>query len=283
MQKKRRNVFWYFLAPVFLEWIVSFVVQTGVEVAYMMQNLEQVLKVVENETAFVEFMNNMILVINQYATEITTLIALVTLPFLVRMYRKDKINVPEWWGKQTTVGTKETVIIAVMAFCVCIAVNNFIMLSGLTMQSQTYEQTAQLIYQSPLIVQIFGLVIVVPVMEEMIYRGLLFRRMREYLPVIPAVIGSAAVFGIYHGNLVQFIYAAVIGVFLAYLYEHFRTIKAPVLFHIAANLTSVVCTWLGMFTWIFKSLLHVTVITVLLSVVAAAMIMMLRNCKYNDK
>ena len=58
MQKKRRNIFWYFLAPIILEWVISFVVQTGVEVAYMVRNIEQVEKVVGNETAFVEFMNN---------------------------------------------------------------------------------------------------------------------------------------------------------------------------------------------------------------------------------
>lgn len=282
MQKKRRNIFWYFLAPMILEWVISFVVQTGVEVAYMVRNIEQVEKVVGNETAFVEFMNKMILVLNQYATEITTLVAISTLPFLVLMYKKDKTNVQEWWAEKTAVGVRESSIIGIMALSVCVAVNNFIMLSGVMTKSPTYMDTAELIYTSPLIIQIIGLGIIVPVMEEMIYRGLLFRRMREYLPVIPAVFGSATVFGIYHGNLVQIIYATVIGIFLAYLYEHFRTLKAPITFHVVANLTSLICTWSGAFEWIFSSFMHVALITVLLSMLAAGMLMLLKNCKNHD-
>ena len=40
----------------------------------------------------------------------------------------------------------------------------------------------------------------------------------------------------------QGIYAFLIGILLVYLYERFQTLKAPILFHMAANLTSVLFT-----------------------------------------
>lgn len=279
MQKKKRNIFWYFLSPIVLEWVVSFVVQSVIELIYMVQNLVQLEKAMENETSLYEFLNEMAVFLNQYATEITILIAVFALPFLIRMYKKDKYEMSEWWAKKKELNGKNIVMITVLAACVCIAANNFIMLSGITVQSETYLETAQLIYESPIIIQLIGLGIVVPVMEEMIYRGLLYRRMREYLPMTACIIGTAMVFGIYHGNFVQLIYAAVIGVFLAYLFEIFRSVKAPVLFHVVANLTSMVCTWFSAFDWIFSSIIIVAVVTVVCCVIAAGMVMALSDTK----
>lgn len=279
MQKKKRNIFWYFLSPIVLEWVVSFVVQSVIELIYMVQNLVQLEKAMENETSLYEFLNEMAVFLNQYATEITILIAVFALPFLIRMYKKDKYEMSEWWAKKKELNGKNIVMITVLAACVCIAANNFIMLSGITVQSETYLETAQLIYESPIIIQLIGLGIVVPVMEEMIYRGLLYRRMREYLPMTACIIGTAMVFGIYHGNFVQLIYAAVIGVFLAYLFEIFRSVKAPVLFHVVANLTSMVCTWSSAFDWIFSSIIIVAVVTVVCCVIAAGMVMALSDTK----
>lgn len=277
MQKKRRNIFWYFLCPIVLEWGISFVIQSVVEVIYMVRNHVQLQKAMENETLILEFMNEMAVILNQYASEITILIAVCALPFLIRMYKKDKYEVSEWWDKKKELNGKHITLITVLAICVCVAVNNFILLSGITVHNEAYLETAQLIYESPIVVQVIGLGIIVPVMEEMIYRGLLYRRMREYLPMVSSIIGSAILFGIYHGNSVQLIYAAIIGVFLAYLFELFRTVKVSVLFHAVANLTSIVCTWIGAFNWIFSSIIIVAALTVVACVVAAGTVMILRN------
>jgi hypothetical protein len=43
-------------------------------------------------------------------------------------------------------------------------------------------------------------------------------------------------------NLLQFIYATCLGLLLAYVYEQFRTILAPILLHAAANAFSILIT-----------------------------------------
>ena len=58
--------------------------------------------------------------------------------------------------------------------------------------------------------------------------------------VYPAVICSALIFGLVHVNLVQFLYAAVLGCLLAFLYEKTGFFYVPVLGHIAANTVAVV-------------------------------------------
>ena len=56
------------------------------------------------------------------------------------------------------------------------------------------------------------------------------------LGVAPAIICSALIFGLVHANLVQFLYAVVLGCLLAFLYEKTGFFYVPVLGHIAATL-----------------------------------------------
>lgn len=80
--------------------------------------------------------------------------------------------------------------------------------------------------------------IAAPLSEELLFRGILFERLRVALPFFWAALGSAAFFGLVHGNWAQGIYAALMGLILAWLYEKKKRLREPVLFHSAANLTS---------------------------------------------
>lgn len=77
-----------------------------------------------------------------------------------------------------------------------------------------------------------------PLSEELLFRGILFERLRVALPFFWAALGSAAFFGLVHGNWAQGIYAALMGLVLAWLYEKKGRLREPVLFHSMANLTS---------------------------------------------
>ena len=59
---------------------------------------------------------------------------------------------------------------------------------------------------------------------------------------IAIVILSALFFGTVHGNLLQGLYAFIIGLLLAYVYERFHSILAPIAVHAGANILSVIAT-----------------------------------------
>lgn len=80
--------------------------------------------------------------------------------------------------------------------------------------------------------------VAVSLSEELLFRGILFERLRVALPFYWAALGSAAFFGLVHGNWAQGIYAALMGLILAWLYEKKKRLWEPVLFHSAANLTA---------------------------------------------
>ena len=75
--------------------------------------------------------------------------------------------------------------------------------------------------------------------EELVFRGLIYQRAKSYFGVGWAVGISSALFGIYHGNVVQFIYSVVLGILFAVLYEKTGTLLAPIIAHVATNIFSI--------------------------------------------
>lgn len=114
--------------------------------------------------------------------------------------------------------------------------------SGLVDFFSTYDDLSQIIYSGGIAVQILATAVAAPIVEEFLFRGLIFKRLRDSLKFVPSTLLSALLFGIIHANALQFAYAFILGLLLAYIYEQFKSVWAPVLFHAGANLISVIVT-----------------------------------------
>lgn len=122
-------------------------------------------------------------------------------------------------------------------FTSSVGLNILFSLSGAAQQSESYQSVAKDQYAVPLIVGILLYGIVSPLAEEVVFRGILFNRMRKDFPPGMAILLSGVLFGLYHGNMVQGIYGTLMGVLMAYLYERMGRFEIPCLFHMTANLT----------------------------------------------
>lgn len=110
----------------------------------------------------------------------------------------------------------------------------------LRVQDYFSNQTQEQLLASQLAVQIIGLGILVPVAEELIFRGLLYARIRRTLPVWASVLTASVIFALYHGNVIQILFAFPMAIILTLLYEKGKWISYPILFHMGVNLTTVV-------------------------------------------
>ncbi len=81
----------------------------------------------------------------------------------------------------------------------------------------------------------FSAVIVTPIIEELIFRGLLYNIIKEHLGLKKALILSSVIFGLYHVQIILVLYTVVIGYFLARSYEDTKTLTTPVLMHMVIN------------------------------------------------
>lgn len=75
-----------------------------------------------------------------------------------------------------------------------------------------------------------------PLAEELVFRAMLFRTLRKGFCFWVAALISGAAFGIYHMNLVQGIYAGLLGLLLAWFYEKTNSLLGCYLFHFLFNL-----------------------------------------------
>lgn len=126
--------------------------------------------------------------------------------------------------------------LTVFAVASVVFFNTLISLSGLAEQSAAFQETAKRQYAVSLGMGLFLYAGVSAVAEEVVFRFLLYNRLRRSGGrVAYGVFVSAFLFGIYHGNVVQGLYAFVLGVLIACAYFCFDSFFAPVLFHGLGN------------------------------------------------
>lgn len=119
--------------------------------------------------------------------------------------------------------------------------NDLIVLSGLNELFPYYSQVGEQIYEGQnVILTVVVAAVIAPAAEEMIFRGLMQMRIRDYLGPVAAILISAVCFGIYHGNMVQFVYAGIFGIFLGYAMERSQSLLVPIAAHMTANFWTVI-------------------------------------------
>ena len=83
-----------------------------------------------------------------------------------------------------------------------------------------------------------------PIIEEIIFRGLIHGRMRRVLPAPAAVVMSSVCFGLCHGEFYRVVYATLLGVVLAVFCEKYDSILPGIVIHMAFNSMSFVYEFL---------------------------------------
>ncbi len=82
--------------------------------------------------------------------------------------------------------------------------------------------------------------ILAPISEEIVFRGAILRKLLEMKNhTWAAIVLSAALFGVIHGNLAQFTHAFIIGLLLGWLYIRTRSILPCLLIHWVNNTIAV--------------------------------------------
>ena len=137
---------------------------------------------------------------------------------------------------------RDVAVLFVLGGCVALAVNILFALVGVTGSSADYEQVAQKQFALPLWAGIVLYGIVSPLAEEIVFRGIVYNRLRRQYTRWIAIVASALLFGLYHGNVVQALYGFVLGVLIAVLYEKYGSFAVPVILHSAANIFVYVVT-----------------------------------------
>jgi membrane protease YdiL (CAAX protease family) len=85
----------------------------------------------------------------------------------------------------------------------------------------------------------FAAVIVAPVVEEIVFRGILFNYLHRRLGMVGGVVSTSLVFAVFHLNAVSFLVLFALGVVLQLLYIRTKSIFSCMLFHSAHNAVAI--------------------------------------------
>lgn len=202
------------------------------------------------------------------------LTSLAVLPFLYSFYRQDQkmrgkvFSIKTWSLKQIPFADLAAAFFA--GGCFALAWNNVLGVLRIQEYSSAYTQVEETFYMGKILLEIVALCIVIPLAEELLYRGIVYGRLKDWLLVRYAAVISAVIFGLVHMNLVQFIYAAVFGLLLAYFAEMGQTFFTAAAAHMAANLTSVLRAETSVFAFMDTGCIGQIVITAALFLAAVS-------------
>lgn len=224
----------------------------------------------------------------------------VTIPFIAHYYQKDKNEPTVFWEHMDIEISRKSmakralngILMFLAGAAAGVTLNNLLILSGLEEVSQGYQQVNQKFFAGGILFELLGACLLTPFLEELLYRGVVYGRLcdmmisdneektehgkkRERVSRILAIMISALLFGVIHMNLVQFIYAGVLGILLAWFMEKAGHFYGAFLAHMGANLMAVLRVEMPAFSWMKPEdpqFITVTVVLAAASILLIAMI-----------
>ena len=202
--------------------------------------------------------------------------AAATIPFIMTYYMQDKKLENHVYGerKLTLDGklVRDIFLVIGSAMTLGIAVNNIIAMTPFVEKSTGFTEANEAFFAGQVIYELLGSCLLIPIAEELLYRGVVYKRLRLLVGVTPAIVLSALLFGLMHVNLVQFLYAGILGLLLAFMLERTGRLYAPILGHIAANLAAVIRQETGWLNFSYEPTVAGIGFTVLMLLIAVALI-----------
>ena len=173
--------------------------------------------------------------------------SLVAIPVVYKDYKKDRILSGNWKKEEGTKAIDIMQVISVVGLTILLSIslNNIICMSPLVAASEEYENASNAFYGSTLIIELLSSALVTPFLEELLHRGVVYQRLRKRFGVVASILVSSLIFAVLHFNIVQFIYAFLLGAVFAIFVEKTGKLYWAIVAHIVANAIAVIRTETG--------------------------------------
>lgn len=156
-------------------------------------------------------------------------------------------NYPVWqlfgWFRQGFTQTVATAVLWIVPATVAIGLVNAVLV--LILRNSGYDLPQQPIIDSirrsddPSVLILSGITLAVgaPLMEEIVFRGVIYSNARRWFPRAYAILASSLFFAVVHANLLSLIPLTFLGALFAIAYDRTRNLAVPVLMHSLFNLS----------------------------------------------
>ncbi len=169
--------------------------------------------------------NDIVNIMNNSSIYITIIIALIFIPLLVFNYKKnykdDKLN--------------SIYKFIILGFSLSLIYNFFGFYLDKLLNTNLYGDFN-------IIKTIIQTVILGPIIEEYLFRGIIYNGLKKNFNDKKSMIITSIVFAITHTNIIQMIYAFLLNIILVKVYEKYKNINSCIIIHSMSNLTTTFIT-----------------------------------------
>ncbi|WDV46964.1 CPBP family intramembrane metalloprotease [Clostridiaceae bacterium M8S5] len=133
-----------------------------------------------------------------------------------------------------------------------------------TYNTDNLKTIQNIITENNLIASIITIGIIIPIFEEILFRGIVFNKLKQLFNIEIVIILQAFLFGLYHGEIVQIIFTIFLGLTLGLTYYYTESIYIPILIHASNNILSIISM---KYLSTFEISIYVLFLSVMLSIV----------------
>lgn len=247
MNYDKDNKIWRVIGPLFAFLGIRFLVEAVFYVVLWHKEFREInLNAAFNGVLYVEEFGEKVV---SYTLIMTAIALVISIPIMYLMMKKDyeyPINprrkektfvLKEYMKNISYKGMNYPIVLGITA---SLGISRFIALLPIDGILGNYKEVQKVTADNSILIQLIVVGVLTPVLEEMLFRGIIYNRLKTYYEVTIAAYIAAIIFGIAHFNLIQGLYAFIMGIVLTYIYEKSGNLVVAICMHCAANITTVI-------------------------------------------
>lgn len=208
------------------------------------------------------FANNLSVFLSNQSIWIIILMVIIFLPVLLKKYKiyinsNDEFNI------------KNGFLVAVLGSSLALIVNIIIFRLNISNRYDNFDN-------SNLFINILSSGILGPILEELIFRGIVYNRLKQVTNIKKAMFFSSLIFALFHVDFSQICYAFFMGYLFVNIYEKYSSLKLSMIAHMSANIV---------ITLFIAKIVSINVINQLIiyMILSILFVFLLKNCNLFQK
>lgn len=153
---------------------------------------------------------------------LSLILGIIFIPLLYKDYKKYKI-------KQNKINYLTVIILGII---LSLIYNVFAYYLNFLLNTSLFDNN------SNLIVTLISTGLIGPIIEELMFRGIIYNELKNKYSNMKAILITTVFFAVIHFNIIQIIYTFALGFVLIFVYEKYKNIKAAITLHMASNITT---------------------------------------------
>lgn len=198
--------------------------------------------------------------VNTYYLILVILIGLIFIPLLLKLYKSKKLLENQ---------LPNILFIIIFGVCLSLFYNTLVFnLNKVFSFTNLYDGSTNIIYS------LIATGLIGPILEELLFRGIVYNELKAIYPNMKSILLCSFIFALFHFTGVQMIYAFGLSFLLIYVYEKYKSIKAPIILHMTSNITTTL-----FLPFLIKDNFNVNISIMILSLIILVLIFYLKMYK----